>query len=683
MTKRAKKPTKARGPVRLSLLASFCTLALMALLYSVYGLRPQDTLTVGESSPRTFTSPVTTEVADPLLTEAERNAAKKQVEPILTSDPTLQRLVVNAVTSAGLPARVEDLLISAYRNPNGVSEEKRDELIGKALLLTPEEREREVRLLLEQRLLATSLPNDLLTKAARDAAAEAVRPVMQVLKAGQVIVREGEVLTTDHLRALEGLGLYSAQADVANRQLRTFLSCLLLGLFLSVPLLFAVRRLKGLSLRQLGFLIGLTLVALVAQRFAFTLNDTFIVTLLAPILVTVIISELAGISWAIWLAVVMALLDPGSPLFTFFTALSGGLSASLFAKTFKTRTSLLFSGLMGGLAAALGYALLLILYGTNITVTMAYDALILVGGGLLSGVLALGLLPLAESVFDFLTEFRLAELSNPSSPLLQRLLLEAPGTYQHSLIISNLVEQAVTNIGGNALLARVGSLYHDAGKLKRPHFFVENQVSGVNPHDSISPHLSFLIITSHVRDGVELLRDYNLPKVLEPFAASHHGTTVLSYFYKRALEDSSKLDELNFRYPGPKPQTKETAVLLLADAVESASRTLTEPSQGSIRALIDRLIELRLQDGQLADSPLTLQELDIIANTFERMLTAILHRRISYPSTEEIQSLKRGGEARANARGEKSQAGEKVKDNKAKGDTRAGDSQRNPAVSPS
>ena len=660
----------------------------MALLYSVYGLRPQDTLTVGETSPRTFTSPVTTEVTDPLLTEAERSAAKKQVEPILSSDPNLQRLVINAVTSAGLPARVEDLLISAYRDPNGIAETQRDALIQEALSLTPTEREREVRLLLEQRLLVTSLPNDTLTKAARDAAADAVKPVMQVLKAGQVIVREGDVLTADHLRALEGLGLYSAQADVANRQLRTFLSCLILGLFLSVPLLFAVRRLKELNLKQLGFLVVLTLVALIAQRFALSVNDTFLVTMLVPILVTVIISELAGISWAIWLAVVMALLNPGSPLFTFFTALSGGLCASLFAKTFKTRTSLLFAGLMGGLAAALGYALLLILYGTNLTVTMAYDALILLGGGLLSGVLALGLLPLAESAFDFLTEFRLAELSNPSSPLLQRLLLEAPGTYQHSLIISNLVEQAVTNIGGDALLARVGSLYHDVGKLKRPHFFVENQVSGINPHDSISPHLSFLIITSHVRDGVELLREYGLPKVLEPFAASHHGTTVLSYFYKRALEDSSKLEELNFRYPGPKPQSKETAVLLLADAVESASRTLTEPSQGSIRALIDRLIELRLQDGQLAESPLTLQDLDIIANTFERMLTAILHRRISYPSTEEIQSLKRSGEPRtsgqlASGQPENSQVRNKATDATPTGDTHAGDTQRNPAVSPS
>ena len=191
---------------------------------------------------------------------------------------------------------------------------------------------------------------------------------------------------------------------------------------------------------------------------------------------------------------------------------------------------------------------------------------------------------------------------SPSNPLLQKLLLEAPGTYQHSLIISNLVDQAVSNIGGDALLARVGALYHDVGKLKRPQFFTENQFAGENPHDRVSPHLSYLIITSHVRDGAELLREYGLPAALEPFVQEHHGTTVLAYFYKRALESSDSVKELSFRYAGPRPQTKETAVLMLADAVESASRTLADPTQGSIRAMIDRLFEARLQDDQLADS---------------------------------------------------------------------------------
>jgi membrane-associated HD superfamily phosphohydrolase len=166
----------------------------------------------------------------------------------------------------------------------------------------------------------------------------------------------------------------------------------------------------------------------------------------------------------------------------------------------------------------------------------------------------------------------------------------------------------------------------------------------------VSPHLSYLIITSHVRDGLELLREFKLPRELAPYVAEHHGTTVLSYFYKRALEDASNIDELNFRYPGPKPHTKETAVLMLADTVESASRTLTEPTQSSIRAMIDRLFDQRLQDEQLSESPLNFHDMEIIANTFERMLTAILHRRISYPSPEEVRSLRRGsGDPRRDA----------------------------------
>jgi hypothetical protein len=186
--------------------------------------------------------------------------------------------------------------------------------------------------------------------------------------------------------------------------------------------------------------------------------------------------------------------------------------------------------------------------------------------------------------------------------------------------------------------------------MRRPHFFVENQFSGENPHDQLSPHLSYLIITSHVRDGIELLREFHLPREFEPFVGEHHGTTVLSYFYKRALEDAANVEELNFRYPGPKPHSKETAVLMLADSVESASRTLAEPNQSSIRAMIERLIDQRLQDEQLSESPLNFHDLEIITNTFERMLTAILHRRISYPSAEEIKGLRRGsGDPRRDA----------------------------------
>jgi cyclic-di-AMP phosphodiesterase PgpH len=630
---------------RYVVLFTLATALLAILLYSVYGLRGQDALAIGERSPQDFVAPVAVEIIDPIATEKARSSARSQIDTIYSSDPDLEQLALDTITSAGLPSDVETFLLTNYRNPDGVSDFGRSSLIERAVSMTPTERKRDVRLLLESRLISTAVPNLEMTAAARNAAANAVDDITQTVEAGETIVRTGEVLTEDKLRVLEQLGLYSAREDISQRQLLLWLGCFLLAFVLMIPMIYLARRLKELTFTQIAFLIGITFFFLAIQRLSLFLSPHFFFLALMPILIAVLLNERTAVLWAGWLAVVAALLDPSVSMFTLLTTLTSGTTAAFFAKRLSSRSSLLFAGVLGGLVGVLSYALLLLLNGSTLTVASLSNLLLLLSGNVLAGILALGLLPLAESGFDFLTEFRLVELSNPSSPLLQKLLLEAPGTYQHSLIISNLVEQAVSAIGGDSLLARVGCLYHDVGKLKRPQFYIENQIGNENPHNAISPHLSYLIITSHVKDGIELLREYKLPKALEPFVSEHHGTTVLSYFYKRALEDSARLDELNFRYPGPKPQTKETAVLMLADAVESASRTLTDPSQGSIRALIDRLISLRQQDGQLAESPLNFRDLETIANTFERMLTAILHRRIQYP-TDEPKAY--GGDSRRN-----------------------------------
>lgn len=630
---------------RYLVLFTLATTLLAILLYSVYGLRGQDALAVGERSPQDFVAPVAVEIMDPIATEKARNSARSQIDTMYSSDPDLEQLALDTISSAGLPSEVETFLLTNYRNPDGVSDFGRTSLIERSISITPTERKRDVRLLLESRLISTAIPNLEMTAAARNAAANAVDDITQNVEAGETIVRANEVLTEDKLRVLEQLGLYSAREDISQRQLLLWLGCFLMAFVLMIPMIYLARRLKELTFTQIAFLVGVTFFFLAIQRLSLFLSPHFFFLALMPILVAVLLNERTAVLWAGWLAVVAALLEPTVAMFTLLTTLTSGTTAAFFAKRLSSRSSLLFAGVLGGLVGVVSYALLLLLNGSTLTVASLSNLLLVLSGNVLAGILALGLLPLAESGFDFLTEFRLVELSNPSTPLLQKLLLEAPGTYQHSLIISNLVEQAVSAIGGDSLLARVGCLYHDVGKLKRPQFYIENQIGNENPHNTISPHLSYLIITSHVKDGIELLRDYKLPKALEPFVGEHHGTTVLSYFYKRALEDSARLDELNFRYPGPKPQTKETAVLMLADAVESASRTLTDPSQGSIRALIDRLISLRQQDGQLAESPLNFRDLETIANTFERMLTAILHRRIQYP-TDEPKAY--GGDSRRN-----------------------------------
>lgn len=254
--------------------------------------------------------------------------------------------------------------------------------------------------------------------------------------------------------------------------------------------------------------------------------------------------------------------------------------------------------------------------------------------GTLSGVIALGLLPLLESAFKIITPYGLAELADHNQPLLKRLQFEAPGTYHHSLMVSNLCEAAAEAVGANPILARVGAFYHDIGKLKRPLFFVENQsYFGIeNPHAKLNPRLSKMVITAHPKDGFELAKEYGLPPIIYNFILQHHGEGLASYFYTQAIaeEGAENVKEDQFRYMGPKPNMKETAILMVADAVESAVRSLKTPTNEEIESIIDKIMIERLNDGQLSDSPLTLRDIKTIAATFNRILRGMQHNRIRY-----------------------------------------------------
>lgn len=254
--------------------------------------------------------------------------------------------------------------------------------------------------------------------------------------------------------------------------------------------------------------------------------------------------------------------------------------------------------------------------------------------GILSSIIALGLIPAFESWFKIITPYGLAELADHNQPLLKRLQFEAPGTYHHSLMVSNLCEAAAEAIGANPILARVGAFYHDIGKLKRPLFFVENQsYFGIeNPHTKLNPRLSKMVITAHPKDGVEIAKEYGLPTVIHNFILQHHGEGLASYFYNQALQEegAENVKEEQFRYTGPKPNSKETAILMIADAVESAVRSLKNPTSEEIENIIDKLIIERLNDQQLTDSPLTLYDLKVIASTFNRILRGMQHNRIKY-----------------------------------------------------
>lgn len=638
----------SRAQLILLVLAGVLTVGL--LLFTVYGDRRQGELTVGEPSSLSFAAPVDLQVVDEVATSQQRQAVRQQIAEIYNVDAHAQQLVLAALAAAALPEPVRLSLEEAYMQPEGVTADELPRLVDEAVASLDSAEADGLRPVLFRRLLPTSIPNLELTEAARNAAASAVAPVMEFVRAGQLIVREGDVLTASQLGLLQATGLYDARADEFRQLAWIIAGCLLLGGMFSLALLLIWRFTAGqLQVRQFIFLAALTFIVLLAQRYALNISQNFLFLLLVPLLVSVLVNWGVGLFWGIWSTALLVLLVPAGPEYALVAGLVGSSAVVWLAPNQRSRPSLLLAGVVSGSIAAVSLIAMALLLGGYTVIAVVLSVAWLIVGGALAGLLSMALLPLAENQFDFLTDFRLLELSNPATPLLQRLLLEAPGTYQHSLVISNLVEQAVQRIGGNAMLARVGALYHDVGKLKRPSFFVENQFAGENPHDRLSPHLSYLIITAHVRDGVELLQEYRLPRELERFVLEHHGTTILSYFYKRALEATPSLDELNFRYPGPKPQSRETAVLMLADAVESASRTIGEATQGDIRALIDRLFEQRLRDGQLSESDLNFDDLEKIKATFERLLSAILHRRVSYPTPEEIGRLRRGQPQQAGA----------------------------------
>ncbi len=262
------------------------------------------------------------------------------------------------------------------------------------------------------------------------------------------------------------------------------------------------------------------------------------------------------------------------------------------------------------------------------------DCIFIFGNCIISSIVALGVSPLFESTFQIVTPYGLAELGDHNQPLLKRLQIEAPGTYHHSLMVSTLCEAAAESIGADPILARVGAFYHDIGKLKRPLFFVENQsYFGIeNPHNSLNPRLSKMVITAHPKDGVELAKEYGLPNIINDFILQHHGDGIAKYFYNQAVKEEGEenVKEDQFRYTGPKPNRKETAILMIADAVESAVRAMKGASFEEIEQIIDKIITERLNDGQLEDSPLTLNDLKVIASTFSRILRGMQHDRIKY-----------------------------------------------------
>jgi cyclic-di-AMP phosphodiesterase PgpH len=356
---------------------------------------------------------------------------------------------------------------------------------------------------------------------------------------------------------------------------------------------------------------------------------------IAPILITVLFDSRVGIFSALTLALLGGLLMNFNFEFTLATVFASSLGV-FSVRDIKNRGQFF----LGPALVFIGY---LIVIGAA---SLIYDVpqesflsdLMLVGLNAFLVTLAYPLVWVFERAFDMTTDLTLLELSDTNRPLLKELSLRAPGTFNHTLQVANLAEAAVDAIGGQALLTRVGALYHDIGKMLKPEYFVENQRPDANPHDQLKPRMSALIIASHVKEGLELGRQHNLPRPVLDFIPMHHGTTRIEYFYRKAVEQTSTSEpdvlEAEFRYPGPRPTRKETGILMLADSIEAASRSLTDPTHKRLETLIDMIFQARIEDGQLDDTDLTFRDLKIIKQTFLSMLLGIYHVRVRYPGQE-------------------------------------------------
>lgn len=365
---------------------------------------------------------------------------------------------------------------------------------------------------------------------------------------------------------------------------------------------------------------------------------------LGGLLLAILFNSRLAFAGALAISILTSLLAADGFRF-FLYSLVSSLAAIFALVGQKDRAILLKAGVAVGLANL--YSILTWSLLSGVTERLGFHLLCGLVSGLFVAILSLGLLPLFEYLFEMATDCRLLELCNLNHPLLKEMILKAPGTYHHSIVVGTLAEAAAEAIGANTMLCRVGAYYHDIGKITKPSYFVENQQHARSRHEKLGPSLSSLVIVSHVKAGMELGRAYGLPQTVLEMIPQHHGTRLILYFYHKAKgaeeSDQGEVQEEKFRYPGPKPQTKEAAILMLADAVEAASQTLTERTPGRFQALVAKIVNAVFVDGQLRECELTFSELRLIEESFVRILCGIYHRRVEYPGFTFEESAGRRG----------------------------------------
>jgi len=481
-------------------------------------------------------------------------------------------------------------------------------------------------------------------------AMEAVPPVMVSVKEGEKIIGEGEIVTHEHMTKLEAFGLTGPRLPVKSITGTAMLIALLM-----IVVLFYLYQQNREIYQNAGhlYLLGLIVIVILGVGKAImAINVTqwpqfgalfayMVPVAAAGMLIAILLDSRLAVLVVAVMSFLVGVMTGGQIRFA-VVGLIGGITGVYGVSKLSQRGDLARAGVYTGAANVLAIFTMGLISDTPIGLVITSSLAMGTINGILSSILTNGALPYLESTFSITSAVRLLEFSHPSNPILRRLLTEAPGTYHHSILVGNLAESAAEEVGGEPLLVRVGAYYHDIGKLKRPYFFIENQMTSENPHDKIAPSLSTLILTSHVKDGVELAREIKLPETVVDVIEQHHGTSLCSYFYHKAMESggNENISEDDYRYEGPKPQTKEAAIVMLADSVEAAVRSMQNRTPGKVEGVVRKIIKDKLLDGQLDESDLTLKDLDSIANAFVKVLSGIFHSRIEYPDASEMERRK-------------------------------------------
>lgn len=507
--------------------------------------------------------------------------------------------------------------------------------------------------LVQQQLRPSLTINQMETEQQQLDAREQVAPVLFQVKDGEMVVREGERVTADQILKLQAI----RKSGLDNRSLQTAAGLLICSMLLIyVGFYFTQRNISKFrpDSRDLLFLasvflflfllikISIFVAAGMGNTFAYVDSSVYLYAIpfaLGAMLVRIVLNSETAFLFAVCCSVLVGFLFGNSLLMAIYV-LTGSLVGAHGVRHCQQRTTLYRAGLWIGLTNMALIIGIQLMTGRDFDLQLLWKLGFGFFGGVTCAVIVNGTVPLVESFFKYTTDIKLLELANMNAPILRQLMIEAPGTYHHSILVGNLAEAAAEAVNANPLLTRVAAYYHDIGKIKKPLYFIENSGGQRNKHDKLAPSMSALILTSHVKDGVDLAREHKLGSELVDIIQQHHGTALIKFFYDRARNQADpgvqQVDKRDYRYHGPKPQTREAALIMLADAVEAASRTLTDPTSARIQGMVQKLINNIFIDGQLNECDLTLKDLNLIAKSFNRILSGSFHHRVDYPEPVHI-----------------------------------------------